>query len=78
MYICIIKPIKNNIMNITKGQSSQKEHLSNGSFTACNRRLSGIATNDFDHFKWCAEKYPESCCQKCFNRFIEKLNRRKK
>jgi hypothetical protein len=59
-------------MNITKGQSSKKQHLSNGAVTACNRRTSGINTHDFQSFKWSAEKYPEVCCQKCLNRFNQK------
>jgi hypothetical protein len=59
-------------MNITAGQSAKKQHLSNGSRTYCNRRTSGIGKHDFDSFKWWAEKYPDVCCQKCLNRFIEK------
>ena len=65
-------------MNTTKGQSAIKQHLSNGASTSCNRKTSGISTNDFDNFKWWVEKYPEVCCVKCLNRFTEKLNRLKK
>jgi hypothetical protein len=63
-------------MNITAGQSAKKQHLQNGSLTACNRKSSGIGLNDFQGFKWWVEKYPEICCQKCLNRFNEKLNRK--
>jgi len=62
-------------MIITAGYSAKKEHLSNGAVTACNRRTSGIGKNDFQDFKWWAEKYPDVCCQKCLNRFNEKQNR---
>jgi hypothetical protein len=62
-------------MNLTAGQSSKKEHLSNGSRTACNRKTSGIGAHSFDSFKWWAEKYPDSCCQKCLNKFYENQNR---
>ena len=62
-------------MNITAGQSAKKEHLSNGAVTACNRRTSGIGSNDFQSFKWWVEKHPYACCQKCLNRFNEKQNR---
>ena len=62
-------------INITAGQSAKKEHLRNGAATACNRRTSGIGNNEFEDFKWIAEKYPEYCCQKCLNRFNEKMNR---
>lgn len=62
-------------MNLTSGQSAKKQHLSNGSLTACNRKTSGIGSNDFQNFKWWAEKYPDVCCQKCLNRFTEKYNR---
>jgi hypothetical protein len=64
-------------MNITSGQSAQKQHLENGSLTACNRRTSGIGKNDFQSFKWLAEKYPEVCCQKCLNRFNQKQTNHK-
>jgi hypothetical protein len=69
------KPIQ--AMNITAGQSAKKQHLVNGSLTACNRKSSGIGLNDFQEFNWWVEKHPEVCCQKCLNRFIEKLNRKK-
>jgi hypothetical protein len=62
-------------MNLTSGESAKKQHLSNGAVTACNRRTSGIGSNDFQSFKWWVEKYPDVCCQKCFNRFNEKQNR---
>ena len=61
-------------MNIAAGQSAKKEHLRNGAVTACNRRTSGIGSNDFQSFKWWAEKYPDACCQKCLSRFNEKQN----
>ena len=64
-------------MNITKGQSTQKQHLSNGSRTVCNRKTTGINTNEFKDYKWWAEKYTENCCKKCLSRFIEKNNRLK-
>ena len=64
-----------NTNNITAGQSAKKEHLRNGAGTACNRRTSGINCHDFADFKWWAIKYPEVCCQKCLNRFNEKMNR---
>ena len=62
-------------MNISKGQSSVKQHLSNGAVTSCNRRTSGIGSNSFDSFKWWAEKYPNECCQRCLNKFKEKSNK---
>jgi hypothetical protein len=62
-------------MNIAAGQSAKKQHLSNGAVTACNRKSSGIGKNDFESFKWFAQKYPDACCQKCLNRFNEKQNR---
>jgi hypothetical protein len=58
-------------MNITKGQSSQKQHLKNGSNTCCNRKSSGINNNDMQDFKFWAEKYPEICCTQCLNRYNE-------
>jgi hypothetical protein len=64
-------------MNNTKGQSTQKQHLFNGSKTACNRTTTGINTNEFADFIWWAEKYPEICCKKCLNRYTEKYNRQK-
>ncbi len=63
--------------NITAGQSAIKEHLRNGASTACNRKTSGIANNDFQDFKWVVENYPDTCCKKCLNRFNEKQNRLK-
>jgi hypothetical protein len=62
-------------MNIAAGESAKKQHLSNGSLTYCNRTISGFGKNDFESFKWWAEKHPDACCQKCLNRFNEKLNR---
>ena len=62
-------------INIAAGQSSKRQHLRNGAGTACNRRTSGINCHDFEGFKWWAEKYPEDCCQKCLNRFNERMNR---
>ena len=64
-----------NTNNIAKGQSAKKEHLRNGAATACNRRTSGIGNNDFEDFKWIAEKHPEYCCQKCLISFNEKMNK---
>jgi hypothetical protein len=78
MHECIFvqrKTKKHNIMNITAGQSAKKQHLSNGAVTSCNRRTSGIGSNDFQSFKWWAEKHPDACCQKCLNRYNEKQNR---
>lgn len=63
-------------MNITPGESSKKQHLSNGATTACNRRTSGIGSNSFKSFKWWAENHPDICCQKCLNRFTEKQNKK--
>lgn len=65
-------------MNTTKGQSAEKQHLSNGSMTACNRKSSGINKNDFKEYGWWAEKHPEVCCKKCLNRFLEKSNKQLK
>lgn len=62
-------------MNISKGQSSQKQHLSNGSLTACNVKSSGFNKNDFESYKWWAENHIEACCTKCLNRFYEKQDR---
>jgi hypothetical protein len=62
-------------MNISKGQSAKKEHLSNGARTACNLKTSGIGSNSFDSFKWSVENHPEVCCQKCLKRFYEKANK---
>ena len=62
-------------MNIATGQSAKKQHLFNGSRTACNRRMTGMS---FEYYKFWAEKYPEECCQKCLNRYNEKSNRIKK
>jgi hypothetical protein len=59
-------------MIITAGYLAKKEHLTNGSLTACNRRSSGIGVNEFQSFKWFAEKCPEVCCKKCLNRFNKK------
>jgi hypothetical protein len=61
-------------MNITSGQSAKKQHLSNGSLTACNRRTS-FSQHDFESFKWTAENWSSHCCQKCLNSFNEKQNR---
>ena len=46
-------------INIAAGQLSKRQHLRNGAGTACNRRTSGIGNNDFEDFKWIAEKHPE-------------------
>jgi hypothetical protein len=59
-------------MNITAGSSTQKQHLSNGSRTACNIRTSGIGNNDRNSFKFWAEKYPEECCKRCLIRYNHK------
>jgi hypothetical protein len=59
-------------MIITAGGSMQKQHLRNGSRTACNRRTSGIGNNDKNEFKFWAEKYPEECCKKCLIRYNQK------
>ncbi len=59
-------------MNLASGQSAIKQHLRNGAVTSCNRKTSGISTNEFADFKWWAEKYPNVCCQKCLSRFVEK------
>ena len=64
-------------MNITKGQSSQKQHLSNGSATYCNRKTFGINKNDMQNFKFWADKYPEICCTQCLNRYNQKQNKTK-
>jgi hypothetical protein len=67
-------------MNLTKGQSAAKEHLANGSMTACNRRTSGIGKNEFEGFKFFANKYPEGCCKVClakYNEQLERLNKKK-
>jgi hypothetical protein len=61
-------------MNTTSGESSAKQHLTNGSKTACNRKSSGHNKNEFESFKWWMDNAPHLCCQKCSNRFIEKLN----
>jgi len=60
-------------MNSTSGQSAKKQHLSIGSRTACNRRTS--MPNGFEYFKWWVEKHPDACCQKCLNKFNEKINK---
>jgi len=62
-------------MNISKGQSVSKEHLENGSMTACNRRTSGIGKNEFESFKFFANKYPKDCCKVCLTKYNEKLER---
>ncbi len=62
-------------MNITKGQSVSKEHLQNGSMTACNRRTSGAGKNEFESFKFFVDKYPESCCKVCLTKYNERLER---
>lgn len=58
--------------NIVAGQSAVKQHLRNGAYTACNRKFS-LNTNDFESFKYWAEKHSEICCSKCLNRFIQKI-----
>ena len=63
-------------MNNTKGESAKKQHLSNGSLTACNIKTSGINKNDFQSFKFWAEKYQNICCIKCLNIFNEKQNKK--
>jgi hypothetical protein len=63
-------------MNIAAGQSSQKQHLSNGAVTACNRKTSGIGSNDLQSFKWWVEKYPNVCCLKCTNTYNQKQNKK--
>jgi len=60
-------------MNISAGQSSKKEHLGNGSRTACNRKTSGIGCNGLESFKWWVEKHPDACCEKCKSVFIKKI-----
>jgi hypothetical protein len=68
-------------MNIVKGQSVRKEHLTNGSMTACNRRTSGIGITDFKDYNWIATKYPEDCCKVClakYNERVERLNKKAK
>lgn len=62
--------------NLTFFSSAKKEHLRyRGANTECNRKTSGIGANNIEGFTWWAEKYPESCCQKCLNRFNEIKNR---
>ena len=68
-------PLKTNIMNLASGQSSQKEHLRNGSKTACNRRTSGIGISEFKDYKWNATNYPEHCCKVCLAKYYEQLER---
>lgn len=60
-------------MNIATGQSAAKEHLANGSMTACNRKIS-TGKNDAAQFKVIAEKHPEKCCAKCLAKFKQKSN----
>jgi hypothetical protein len=55
-------------MNIVSGQSAKKEHLSIGSITACNRKMS-VGKNDYESFKHYANKYPQICCAKCLSKF---------
>jgi hypothetical protein len=62
-------------MNLTSGQSSQKEHLRNGSKTACNRRTSGIGVSEFKDYKFSATNYPEDCCKVCLTKYNEQLER---
>jgi hypothetical protein len=65
-------------MNITNGQSAQKQHLRNGSSTACNRKTSGINTHDFQDYTSWAKEQQGLCCKKCLKRFTEKYERLKK
>ena len=62
-------------MNLTSGQSSHKEHLRNGSKTACNRRTSGIGISEFKDYKFYATNYPEDCCKVCLAKYNEQLER---
>ena len=71
----IFTTLKTNIMNLTSGQSSQKEHLRNGSKTACNRRTSGIGISEFKDYKFSATNYPEHCCKVCLTKYNEQLER---
>ena len=64
-------------MNIAKGQSSKKQHLVKDARTECNLKLSGHAEG-MDGFAWWAEKYPETCCKKCLNRFKERVIKKSK
>jgi hypothetical protein len=66
---------KQNKMNLTVSQSSQKEHLRNGSKTACNRRTSGIGISEFKDYQWNVDNYPEHCCKVCLTKYNEQLER---
>jgi hypothetical protein len=55
-------------MNIVSGQSAKKQHLSVGSITACNRKMS-IGKNDYIDFKSWVNSNPEICCSKCLAQF---------
>jgi hypothetical protein len=59
-------------MNLTSSETLKKSHLTNGSRTACNRKLSGVGVSEF-FFKLYAEKYPEECCKVCLSKFNNKL-----
>jgi hypothetical protein len=52
------------IMNIATGQSARKEHLINGSRTACNRKIS-FGKSGKAEFKLLFQTHPELCCSKC-------------
>jgi hypothetical protein len=61
-------------MNISVGSAFKKEHLFNGSRTACNRKTS-FAMNSKEQFKNLMELNLEHCCEKCvayFNKANQK------
>jgi hypothetical protein len=51
-------------MNIASGNSAFKQHLANGSKTACNRKMS-FGKLSKQEFKQELISHPESCCSKC-------------
>lgn len=61
-------------MNITVGSTFKKEHLFNGSRTACNRKTS-FDVNSKEQFKYLMNLNLDYCCKKCvayFNRTNKK------
>lgn len=67
---------------ITDFSYARKEHWRSGKLhgakTACQRKTSGVGTNETESFEFWATKHPEVCCSKCLARYNEYTERRSK
>lgn len=63
--------------NLTSFSSAKKEHLRYiGANTECNKKTSGINVNNLEQFAWLVERYPQNCCKKCLQKYIELISKK--